>query len=410
MNLLFVHQNFPGQYKHIAPALARMGHRVVALGMNGQAVLPGGQVLSYALSRGGAPQTHVLASEFEAKTLRAEAVARAAAELKSQGFAPDVICVHSGWGESLFLKDVWPQAAMLSFLEYFYRYRGADVNFDPEFQDDSLDAAARVRVKNANLMLALDAMDCGLSPTRWQRDGFPEWSHPRIEVIHDGVDTALARPNPQAVLESEGDGQAYRAGDEIITFVSRNLEPYRGFHVFMRSLPRILERRPKARVLILGGEEKGYGPLRADGKSWRQSLLEEVGPQLDPARVKFLGQVPYAVYLGILQVSAVHVYFTYPFVLSWSMLEAMSSGCLVVGSRTPPVEEVIRHGDNGLLVDFFDVNALADTVAQALARPGEFADVRTRARQTIVDRYDLHNICLPRHIGLIERLAKGQTL
>lgn len=405
MKILFVHQNFPAQYKHLAPALAARGHEVFALGMSNAMQATGVTALNYSLTRANGVGTHPLAVELESKVIRGEAAANKAFEMRRAGFNPDVICAHPGWGEPLFLKDIWPRTKLLSFLEYYYRFEESDVDFDAEFADSGWTAAAKVRMKNANNLLALEAMDGGVSPTNWQRSLFPVWARERIATIHDGINTAALIPNRAAVLISEQAGLRIQAGEEIVTFVSRSLEPYRGFHVFMRALPAILKKRPHARVVIVGSDEPGYGAAPPDGKSWRQVMLQEVGEQLDLGRVHFVGKVSHQVFVAILQVSAVHVYLTYPFVLSWSMLEAMSIGCVVVGSKTAPVEEVIQDGQNGRLVDFFDVEALANTVAEVLASPKSYAPLGLAARQTVVDKYDLHSLCLPKHVALVERLS-----
>ena len=194
------------------------------------------------------------------------------------------------------------------------------------------------------------------------------------------------------------------AGDEVVTYVAPNLEPYRGFPSFLRSLPAILAARPAARVVIIGGDEISYGARLPEGHTWRQRLLDELGAGLDRSRVHFLGKVPHRTFLKVLQVSRVHVYLTYPFVLSWSMLEAMAAGCLVVGSRTAPVEEVIRDGENGVLVDFFSPAEIAARVIAGLAEPGAFEALRERARQTVVERYDLKRFCLPEQLRVLADL------
>lgn len=409
MNILFVHQNFPAQYRHLAPALVSRGHRVVVLTLSGHAQLDAAEVVQYKLTRGNTPSGHPLVTEFESKVIRGEAAAARAAQLKADGFYPDVICGHPGWGETLFLKDIWPEAKFLAFLEFFYHFRGADVNFDPEFQDHEYGSAARLRVKNANNLLALQSMDMGICPTQWQRSLYPPWCQDRIKVVHDGVDTRHLCPNPNAVLRSESAGLEIKAGEEIITYVSRTLEPCRGFHQFMRSLPAVLAARPKARVLIVGGDGPGYGPTPVSGRTWREQFVDEIKHKTDMSRVLFLGHVPYAVYVAVLQVSAVHVYFTYPFVLSWSMMEAMSTGCLVVGSDTAPVSEVVSDGFNGVLVNFFDSTKLSNAIINALQSPSAFLEVRQRARDTIVQKYDLESVCLPQHIALVESLAGDEA-
>jgi glycosyltransferase involved in cell wall biosynthesis len=407
MNVLFVHQNFPGQFKHLAPHLARAGHRVQALGIEGPG-LPGIELLRYKPQRATARQTHPWAQEFETKVIRGEACAAAALELKKNGFSPDVIVANPGWGESLFLRDVWPQAKMLALLEFFYAAHGLDFDFDREFYKPDPARDAKLRAKNAHLLMALADMDRGLSPTEFQRSTVPSPYRDRISVIFDGIDTDAVKPDPAATLNAGG--KTFRAGDEVLTFVNRNLEPYRGYHVFMRALPEILERRPNATVLVVGADGVSYGAAAPKGKTWKQIFLDEVKDRIDASRVQFLGRLPYSDYLKVLQISACHVYLTYPFVLGWSCIEALAAGCLVVGSRTAPVEEAIAHAKNGLLVDFFDVAALASTVCEALERPQEFAPLRVAARNSALNRYDLARVCLPQQMRLVDGLARGDSL
>ena len=402
MNLLFIHQNFPGQFKHLAPALANAGHDVRALAIDG-AGLPQIPMVRYPIGRGSTRDIHPLAADFETKLIRGDACAAAAVRMRQSGYKPDVIVANPGWGESLFLKDVWPDAKLLALLEFFYAVRGLDVNFDAEFAANDIGNAARVRTKNANLLLTMDAMDWGITPTQFQHSTMPRAYRERISVVFDGIDTQIVRPNTAATITV--DGKTLRAGDEVLTFVNRNLEPYRGYHQFMRALPRILRERPDATVLIVGGDEVSYGPKAPEGHTWKQMFLDEVKADIDLNRVHFLGRIPYGAYLNVLQVSRCHVYLTYPFVLGWSCIEAMSAGCLVVGSATAPVEEVITHGKNGLLVDFFDHRALADRVIDALGQPLKYEHLRTAARAAAVERYDLAGICLPQQLRLIERLA-----
>jgi glycosyltransferase involved in cell wall biosynthesis len=400
MNLLFVHQNFPGQFRHLAPHMARRGHTVKALAIDGPG-LPEVEVLRYRPARGSTPGIHPFAAEFETKVIRGEACALAARELQAAGFVPDAVIANPGWGESLFLKDVWPRSRLLALIEFHYAARGLDFDFDPEFHRPDALRDAKLRAKNAHLLLALEAMDAGWSPTQFQRSTVPEPWRGRLEVIFDGIATDVVRPDARAAVTVGG--RTLRAGDEVITFVNRNLEPYRGYHVFMRALPEILRRRPNAVALVVGGDGVSYGAAPPAGTTWKQVFLDEVRGRLDLSRVFFLGRLAYADYLKVLQVSACHVYLTYPFVLGWSAIEAMSAGCLVVGSRTPPVEEAIAHGENGLIVDFFDTEALAATAADCLARPAAYAPLRAAARAAAIARYDLASVCLPRQVALIER-------
>ena len=405
MKVLFVHQNFPGQFKHLAPHLARAGHAVKALAIDGSG-LRGIQMHRYRPGRSTSRDAHPWAQEFETKLIRGEACAAAAQQLKADGFTPDVIVANPGWGESLFLKDVWPSAKLLALIEFYYAARGLDFDFDKEFFREDLARNARLRAKNAHLLLALQDMDWGVSPTEFQKSTVPQEYRKKISVIFDGIDTRVVRPDPGACVTLNG--HALHASDEVLTFVNRNLEPYRGYHVFMRALPEILRQRPNAVALIVGGDGVSYGAAAPEGTTWKQIFFDEVKERLDPSRVLFLGRLAYAEYLKVLQISACHVYLTYPFVLGWSCIEALAAGCLVVGSRTPPVEEAIEHGANGLLVDFFDTAALAQTVVQCLAQPDRYAPLRAQARASAVARYDLTTVCLPRQVQLVERLGSGR--
>ena len=310
---------------------------------------------------------------------------------------------HFGWGETLYLKNVWPDAKLLLYAEFFYHPRGLDADFDPEIQHPSLASNIVTATLQAPLLLAMHTADAALAPTRWQAQTFPAHFQDRITVIHDGIDTDRLQPNPAAQI-SVG-SRILRPGDEVLTFVSRNLEPYRGYHIFMRALPEVLRARPEAQVIIVGGQEAGYGPLHASRKSWKQIFLDEVKDRLDLKRVHFVGNIPYATFVNLMSVTRVHAYLSYPFVLSWSMLEAMSAGALVVGSATPPVQEIIRPGSNGLLVDFFDRRGWSATLSEALSEPAKFEPLRRAGRQTILDGYDLKRHSLPRMIAFIEGLA-----
>lgn len=398
--ILFIHQNFPGQFVHVAAELARRGHEVVALAITGRA-LPGVRLVAHKPQKPAHDSALPALRDFEVKVVRGESAAVAMRALAKEGFAPDIVVAHPAWGEALFVKDVWPATRLLVFSEFFYSAEGADCGFDPEFPREDFAGRMRLRLKNTIHLHSLHAADGGYAPTHWQRAQVPvEYRH-KLDVVFDGIDTQRVAPDPKAVVQLARAGVKLKVGDEVVTFVNRNLEPYRGFHVFMRALPELLRLRPDAHVLLVGGDEVSYGSMPAEGGTWRQKLLKEVGAQLPANRVHFLGKLPYADYLRVIQVSACHVYLTYPFVLSWSCVESLSAGNVVVGSRTGPVEEVITHGENGLLVDFFDTGALAKQVAEVLANPSAYRDLRAKARQTVVDNYDLKTHCLPRLVDLI---------
>ena len=405
-----MHQNFPGQYVHIVRALVKQGgHTLVALGLKPRPSSCPDSVhyLQYNLRRGNAQGVHPLASETEAKVIRAEACAEAAQQLKLKGFTPDLICAHPGWGEALFLPDVWPGTPLLAYQEFFYHTQGLDTDFDPELKAEfHWSDREKVRMKNAYLFLTLQSASWNVTPTYFQKSVFPSSMQNRFSTIHDGVDTTLASPDPNSASITLQDGTSLRKGDPIVTFVNRRFEPYRGCHTFLRAIPRLQELIPDVRVVIVG-ETKGvsYGSACPDGE-WRERFLAEIEGQYDPARVHFTGTLPYEYFLPLLRLSACHVYLTYPFVLSWSLLEAMSCACPVVGSATAPVQEVIRDGQNGLLVNFFSPSALAEAMADLLRSPQRAAALGRSARETVLKNYSL-DVCLPRQLKLIDLVASG---
>ena len=409
MNILFIHQNFPGQFKFLAPALVAQGHAVTGMTMQKTQASQwqGVRLVPYTTNRGTTPNVHPWVSDFETKTIRAEACFKAALQMKAAGYQPDVIIAHHGWGESLFLKEVWPQAKLAIYCEFFYHPQGADVGFDPEFPPKDVGDACRLRLKNLNNLLHFEVADAGISPTHWQASTFPEPFRSKITVVHDGIDTEAVAPNAQVSLTLNGQIRLTRQ-DEIVTFVNRNLEPYRGYHIFMRALPQLLKNRPHARVLMVGGDDVSYGARPEGGQKWKDIFAAEVRGQISDAdwsRVHFLGHVPYEHFIPLLQLSTVHVYLTYPFVLSWSLLEAMSAGCAIVASDTQPLREAITHDQTGRLVDFFDAPALAQEVSALLGDPQARARLGANARAFAQSHYDLKTVCLPQQLGWVNSLA-----
>jgi len=420
MNILCIHQNFPGQFKFLAPALVKQGHRVVAMTMQKAEVKfwQGVELVPYSATRVTTPNVHPWVSDFETKTIRAEACFRAALILKKEGFTPDVILAHHGWGESLFLKDVWPRAKLAIYCEFFYHPEGADVGFDAEFPVKDDGEVCRLRLKNLNNLLHFEVADAGISPTHWQASTFPKPFREKISVTHDGIDTKQVAPNPEVALNfktAKGLNLKLTRHDEVITFVNRNLEPYRGYHSFMRALPTILNQRPNAQILIVGGDDVSYG-ARPDtklygNKNWKNIFLDEVRTLADAAsweRVHFLGNLPYQHFIPMLQLSRVHVYLTYPFVLSWSLLEAMSVGCAIVASDTQPLHEAIQDQQTGRLVSFFDPQALAQCVNELLDSSEERARLGANARAFAQANYDLDNVCLPQQLQWVNSLISIQ--
>jgi len=405
VKILFVHQNFPGQFVHLAPALAARGHEVVGLGdAANRRTTPVRTVYYRSPEKKGVKG---LGATFVDVAARGEMVAGACSQLRDRtGFVPDVIVGHNGWGEMLFLREVWPDSRMINYAEFVYRARGLDADFDAEFQTADLKAGIATAARAAHILQSMIHADAAIAPTEWQKATFPALLQDKITVVHDGVDTDAVRPDPAASFALP-DGRVLRHGDEVISFVNRNLEPYRGYHIFMRALPEVLAARPKAQVVIVGGDQQSYGRPAEAGTTWKQKFLDEVKDRLDMSRVHFTGKIPRAQFLALMQVTRAHAYLTYPFVLSWSMIEAMSAGALVIGSRTGPVEEVVEDGVNGRLVDFFDVQGWSKALITAMDRPKADDKLRRAARQTVSDRYDLKTRCLPRQIELVEAQAAG---
>jgi glycosyltransferase involved in cell wall biosynthesis len=410
MKILFVHQNFPGQFLHLAPALAKRGHDCLALtdAINQRATAIKTLRYQYKEQKVDAAACR-LGRSYTTYSDRGVTVARAARSMREKGYVPDVIFGHSGWGETLFLKEVWPEAKLIVYSEFYYKGHGADVGFDPEFAVANFDQVMMAQGRAAHQGQALIHADAGFSPTQWQASTHPEILRQRLTVIHDGVDTTLMAPNPEARFLLP-DGRSLSPQDEVLTFVNRNLEPYRGYHIFMRALPAVLRARPKAQVVIVGGDGVSYGTAPKDATGWKDIFLDEVRDQLDLSRVHFMGRVPYPQFVALMQVSRAHAYLTYPFVLSWSMIEAMAAGCHIVASATAPVTEALQHGKTGTLVDFFDVPAWSKALTEALAEPERFAPLRVAARAAAIQNYDLRSHCLPKAIDFVESFGPAPIL
>lgn len=415
MNFLFIHQNFPGQFKHLAPALAAQGHNVIALGMEIKEPTKwrGVQVFPYRVVRKGNRDAHPWLGDLNTKMLRAEAALLACRTLRERGFTPDVIIAHPGWGETLFVKDIFPKARLGLFAELYYSTEFPHVGFDPEFPPANAELEpARLRMRNLYNHIAFAPANGAICPTQFQASTFPPALREKITISFDGVDTDLLVPDPTVRFPLD-DGTEITRDDEIITFVNRNLEPYRGYHVFMRALPRLLRERPNAKVLVVGGDGASYGPPAPDGKTWKQIYIDEMRskiPDEDWARVHWLGRIPYDRFVKLLQVSRVHIYLTYPFVLSWSLFETMSTEGAVVAADVAPVRELVTHGETGRLVGFFDGNALVDEASRLLDDPDERERLGKAARAHVVANYDLKRVCLPRQLAWVKQIAESEPV
>lgn len=415
IEVLFMHQNFPGQYRSLAPELNKLSnYNIRSLSLKDAGAIDGIPHDVYKIKNGTTPNIHRLAQEFEAKVVRGEAAALKCFELKRQGYNPDIIIAHPGWGEALFIKDVWPNVKTLSFFEFYYNITNSDIDFDNTLEDGlqpegGFNLNSKLMARNQPGLMSLLESDEVVSPTKFQANTAPKLFRNKIKIIHDGVDTKLLKKKKDAFVElskssKPQDKIRLTKKDKILTFVNRNLEPYRGYHIFMRALPEIIERHPDAHILIVGSDGTSYGANAPEGTTHKEIYFNKVKDSLKGANIHFVGRVSYNTLTAMFSVSTAHVYFTYPFVLSWSMLEAMSLESLIIGSKTEPVTEVIKHRKNGLLVDFHDHNQLAKTVSEVLDNPSDYNSMRKNARDTIVKNYDLSTICLPQHLKLIESL------
>jgi glycosyltransferase involved in cell wall biosynthesis len=300
--------------------------------------------------------------------------------LKALGFEPDIIIGHHGWGELLNLCDVWPGVPILGYFEFFYRMDGTDVGFDPEFPTPVSDYA-RIRAKNGVNLLALGLGAHGQTPTKWQRSTYPEWAQQFMTLLPEGAKLDVCKPNPQVRRRNLTIGDmTIRPGDKLVTYVARDLEPYRGFHLMMRAVPHLLRARKDIRVVMVGADGISYGAPPKMG-TWRATMLAELGDAIDRSRVLFPGRVEYSTYIAMLQRSDAHVYLTYPFVASWSLREALATGCFVVGSDTQPVREFMTHEENGLLASFFDPKGLADAILRGIEDTSLARRLRENARK-----------------------------
>jgi glycosyltransferase involved in cell wall biosynthesis len=403
MRILFLHSNFPAQFRHLAVALGQDSNNQVVFGTTRkEGSLTGVHKALYAPSREAHPQTHHYVRPLEGAVLQGQAVYRLADQLKAQGFIPDVVYGHSGWGPTLFIKDIFPKAKLLCYFEWFYHAHGSDADFDPS-EPLTPDDEVRIRIKNAPILIDLYSCDRGLSPTSWQQQQFPPEFRSKLKVHHDGIDTQFFQPQPGAKLFLPRINLDLREVPEIVTYVARGMEPYRGFPQLIETVSLLQKRRPQCHVVIVGENRVAYGRSLPEGKTYKDVMLEKF--PLDLSRVHFTGLLPYPEYLQVLQASSVHLYLTRPFVLSWSMLEALSTGCLIVGSNTAPVTEMIQDGVNGLLVDFFDTQNICDRIEEALNNPTSMAALRAKARETILDRYDLAKL-LPQHLQWIQEAVE----
>lgn len=404
MKILFLHSNFPAQFRHLAVSLAKDSNNRIVFGTTREeGQIPRVYKLIYTPSREPKRETHHYIRPLENAVLQGQAVYRELDKLKKDGFYPDVVYGHSGWGPTMFIKDLFPKSKLLCYFEWFYNSEGSDVGFDPS-EPLTTDDKLRIRIKNAPILTDLYSCDAGMCPTIWQRHQFPKEYYDKLNVLHDGIDTQYFSPQKDEKLILPKIGLDLSGVKEIITYVSRGMEPYRGFPQFMESVFLLQKKRKKCHVVVVGEDRVAYGRKLPGGKTFKQLMLDKF--DFDFSRLHFTGRLPYNQYLQVLRASSVHVYLTRPFVLSWSMLEAMSTGCLIIASDTSPVTEVVQDGVNGLLVDFFSPQDIVAKIEHALDNPDQMEMLRINARKTIQEKYSLSDL-LPKHLEWIRGSIKN---
>jgi len=407
--IIFIHQNFPGQYKHLAPNLATNKnyevHSISLQDFSSEGVLHH----QYFLERLNTKGIHPLAQEFEAKIIRANSLHKTAIEMKEQGINADLIIAHPGWGESLFIKNVWPDSKLISYMEFFYYSNDLDVDFDDEFEFEKNFLANKLTARNAPIVLDLFHSDKVVTPTQFQASLAPEYFKDKMSIIHEGIDTSVLRKDDDVKIEINN--VTLTRDNKIVLFIARNLEPYRGYHSFIRSIPKVLEEHPDAYILVVGGHDVSYGHRPPEGETFKDIFLTEVRDRISrdlvdnfDEKVLFLGFLEYQRLIKVIQISTVHVYLTYPFVLSWSLLESMACESIIIGSDTKPVREVISNNKTGFLVDFFNYEEIANAIAEVLSKPKEYEAMRKAARNLMIDKFDVHKVSLPKYLELIENI------
>lgn len=395
MHVLFVHRSGSGQFSALIERLVARGDEVTLISERPAAEQPGVRQLAYTIGEPATKHPALAATDYHLRT--GEAVARLMTHLRNDD-APDVVIGHVGWGGLLFARDALPDAGLIGYCEYYYRSEGSDLDFGQSEPPPQAERQ-RIRMRNAAQLLTLDTLDAAYAPTHWQRLQYPGAYRQRIAVCHDGIDTRVCRPDPTARFTLP-DGRILSAGNPVVTFAARDLDPYRGYPQFMRAAALLAERHPEIQFVAVGGDGPGYGRPRADGLPWREAMLAETGLADRIVHIPWLG---YEALIRLFQVSAAHVYLSVPFVLSWSLLEAMACGCLVVGSDTEPVREAIRDGVNGLLAPFHDTQILARRIEEALHHGPRLTPLRRAARETVIAGYERER-CLDRQLAWITQL------
>jgi glycosyltransferase involved in cell wall biosynthesis len=385
--VLFVHNNFPAQFMGLAQALLARDVPCAAIGGSAAPGVEGVRIARYRLPRGTGKDVFPLAIRAEADLIRARTAYDGAKALRADGFEPEIIVAHPGWGETALLRELYPDTPQVLFAEFFYKGRNSDIDFDSEFFPSTEDALLTGKAKSAVAALAFSEADAIVAPTPFQASLLPRALSRDVHIIHEGVDLDAIRPGPATTFALD-DGRMIAPGAPVITHINNQMEPLRGLHIFARALPALLEAVPNAQVIVIGtAGTRGYGGSAPEGRTWKEVCFDGLTDRLDQSRLHFLGKVPHPRMLAALRLSTAHVYYSYPFVLSWSLSEAMASACYVIGSDTAPLRDAIEDGVNGRLLPFFDVDALSQALIAACRDPAASTAMRAAARRTAEDKF-----------------------
>ncbi len=405
MNILFIHYELPGQFLHLIRYLSKDPNYHV-YGICHQHVYEANcnldlyeQLFVYNEEEFSQHSAHYYVDNFQTCVLRAEAIAKILHQCDIDGINFDLAVSHMGWGEALYFKDIYPKTPLLGYAEFYYHAVGADSGFDPS-SPVSKDQALLIKTLNSQLLLGMNECDKMITPTNWQKSLLPAVFHSKIDVIHEGVDVSLCKPDDSAFFTFPN-GVELTKKDEVITYTSRNLEPYRGFPVFLQAIEKICQQRPNCHVIITGGDEVSYSKSSPNGMCYRELYLQSVS--IPHERVHFLGKVPYSTHIQLLQLSSVHVYLTYPFVLSWSFIEAMACGCVIIASDTQPVMDVLEPDVNGIAVNFFDDEAIAEQVNAVFNDSQRKKHLGLAARKKI-ELYFQHDFAINHYLAIFQQL------
>ena len=396
MHVLFVHQNFPAQFGHIAVHLdKKLGMRCTFVSEKPAGRYGGLERIQYTVKGGANEKTHYCSRTFENAIWHTHAVHEA---LRARpDLQPDLIVGHSGFGSTLFLRELF-DCPIINYFEYYYHTKNSDMDFRPDFPCPEIDRL-RALARNAMLLLDLENCDVGYSPTGWQRAQLPAIFHEKVRVIFDGLDTEIWRPM-EGLPRKVGDREI-PANVKIVTYVARGMESMRGFDVFMKAARILCDRRSDVLFVVVGQDRICYGgdQRHIGDKTFKEWVLSR--DRYDLSRFLFTGLMTTPDLAKLFAISDLHVYLTVPFVLSWSLLNALACGATVLASDTAPVREVISEGQNGLLTDFFDAEALADRASDVLDHPADYRELGRNGVAMVREKYSL-DVCLPQILGLYE--------